>query len=214
MAASIFQAVVDQTVAGLTQGRELDGQDRVPGRPAPLPGRSARAVRGDAASGCRTRHLPGGRRLLRRHRRGPVHRASATTRTASTKCWTFSDTASTVTATVDTMPPLFTSTSGVRGVLPRGTSAMTVPTVDLAHLHGRRLPGHRRRLHHHKARRSSTRRTAFCTRITTPTRATPSRIVLEQLKRDLRHCGDRSIRSAGAAVTGYGEELIKNAFGL
>ena len=58
----------------LNQGGRADGHHRVLGRPAPLPGRSAPAVRGDAASGCRTRHLPGGRRLLRRHRRGPVHR--------------------------------------------------------------------------------------------------------------------------------------------
>ena len=44
VAASIFQAVVDQTIAGLTQGRETQGQDRLSGRPAPLPPGAAGAV--------------------------------------------------------------------------------------------------------------------------------------------------------------------------
>ena len=46
VAASIFQAVVDQTVAGLTQG-----QDRLSGRPPPLPHGPAGAVRGDPETG-------------------------------------------------------------------------------------------------------------------------------------------------------------------
>ncbi len=105
VAASIFQAVVDQTVAGLTQGRELkgkivflggplhflmglrqrfvetlklhpgpgaQGQDRLPGRPPPLPHGPAAALRGDPEAGRRPRRVPRGRRLLCRHGRGPV----------------------------------------------------------------------------------------------------------------------------------------------
>ena len=40
----------------------------------------------------------------------------------------------------------------------------------------------------------------------------PVAIVLEQLREIYRLCGDR-IQMKGAAVTGYGEDLIKNAFG-
>mgnify|MGYP000161037845 CR=1 FL=1 len=71
VAASIFQAVVDQTVAGLTQGRELKARSyfwAVPSTsswPAP-------ALCGDFEAGRGPRHLPRGRRLLCRHGRGPV----------------------------------------------------------------------------------------------------------------------------------------------
>ena len=37
VAASIFQAVVDQTIAGLAQGRQHQGQGRLSGRPPALP---------------------------------------------------------------------------------------------------------------------------------------------------------------------------------
>lgn len=74
VAASIFQAVVDQTVAGLTQGRELKGTIVFLGGPLHfLAGLRQRFVE--------TLHLdqdhaifPEERRLLRRHRRRPVHR--------------------------------------------------------------------------------------------------------------------------------------------
>ncbi len=60
IAASIYKAVVDQTIAGLAQGRSHHGQHPVSGRPAHLQHRAAPAVCGDAALGG-TRHLPGGR---------------------------------------------------------------------------------------------------------------------------------------------------------
>ena len=72
MAASIFQAVVDQTIAGLTQGRELKGKIVFLGGPLHfLMGLRERFVE-TLAAGRGARHLSGGRRLLRRHRRGAV----------------------------------------------------------------------------------------------------------------------------------------------
>ena len=53
-------------------GPGAQGQDRLPGRPPPLPHGPAAAVRGDPEAGRGARHLPRGRGLLRRHRRGPV----------------------------------------------------------------------------------------------------------------------------------------------
>ena len=46
-----------------------------------------------------------------------------------------------------------------------------------------------------------------------PNKGNPVEIVLEQLKKILSLCGDR-ITVSGSAVTGYGEELIKNAFSI
>jgi len=57
VAASIFQAVVDQTVAGLTQGRELRPHC-ISGRSAPLPSGSAPTLRGNPAAGRGARYLP------------------------------------------------------------------------------------------------------------------------------------------------------------
>ena len=46
-----------------------------------------------------------------------------------------------------------------------------------------------------------------------PNRGNPVLLVKEQLEEIYRLCGDR-IQIAGAAATGYGEELIKEAFSL
>ena len=72
VAASIFQAVVNQTVGGLTQGRELKGKIVFLGGPPPLPHGPAAAVRGVPEAGRGARRLPRGRGLLRRHGRRPV----------------------------------------------------------------------------------------------------------------------------------------------
>ncbi|MFR6185569.1 MAG: hypothetical protein ACLUJG_08475 [Lawsonibacter sp.] len=78
VAASIFQAVVDQTVAGLTQGRELKGKIVFLGGPLHfLMGLRQRFVE-TLAPGRGARHLSRGRRLLRGHGRGSVrYRLSA-----------------------------------------------------------------------------------------------------------------------------------------
>ena len=78
VAASIFQAVVDQTVAGLTQGRELKGKIVFLGGPLHfLMGLRQRFVETPEA-GRGARRLSGRRGLLRRHGRGPVrHRLRA-----------------------------------------------------------------------------------------------------------------------------------------
>ena len=51
VAASIFQAVVDQTVAGLAQGRDIDRQGGILRRTAALPKGTAAALSGNAEAG-------------------------------------------------------------------------------------------------------------------------------------------------------------------
>ena len=72
VAASIFQAVVDQTVGGLTQGRELKGKIVFLGGPLHflmgLRERFVETLKLDAEHAV----FPRGRRLLCRHRRGAV----------------------------------------------------------------------------------------------------------------------------------------------
>ena len=72
VAASIFQAVVDQTVSGLSQGREIKGQVAFLGGPPPLSQGAAQAVSADPAPGRSACAVSGKWRLLCRHRRGAL----------------------------------------------------------------------------------------------------------------------------------------------
>ena len=67
IAASIFQAVVDQTITGLAQGRPIQGKVAVSGRAAVLLHRAAEAVRGDAEA------RPGRTRFSRSWASSPWH---------------------------------------------------------------------------------------------------------------------------------------------
>ena len=71
VAASIFQAVVDQTVAASPRAGSSRARSSSWAAP-PLPHGPAAAVRGDPEAGRRPRRVPRGRRLLRRYGRGPV----------------------------------------------------------------------------------------------------------------------------------------------
>lgn len=63
IAASIFQAVVDQTVSGLAQGRRLP-ETCCSGRPAVVPARAAERLYQNAGTGRRTRPVPRRRQNL------------------------------------------------------------------------------------------------------------------------------------------------------
>ena len=62
----------EDVAASIFQGPGAEGQDRLSGRPPPLPHGPAGAVCGDPEAGPGARHFPRGRRLLCRHGRGPV----------------------------------------------------------------------------------------------------------------------------------------------
>lgn len=207
VAASIFQAVVDQTVAGLTQGRELKGKIVFLGGPLHfLMGLRQRFVEtlkldadhavfpadGDcfAAMGaalCATDYEPVPFEDLMQRLKDS---AAATT-------------------VVDTMPPLFNSQEEYDAFCLRHNSKKP-PEVDIHTYSGPAWLG--------IDAGSTTTKLALITEdggllytYYHSNQGNPVAIVLEELHKIYDLCGDR-ITIRGAAVTGYGEDLIKNAF--
>ena len=207
VAASIFQAVVDQTVAGLTQGRELKGKIVFLGGPLHfLMGLRERFVEtlkldgdhaifpkdGDcfAAMGaalCATDYQP----ILFEEALKKLEESVDTT------------------TLVDTMPPLFASQEEYDAFCARH-NANKPPEVDVNTYSGPAWLG--------LDAGSTTTKLALITAdggllytYYHSNQGNPVAIVLEQLKKIYAMCGDR-IQIKGAAVTGYGEDLIKNAF--
>ncbi|MBM6869337.1 acyl-CoA dehydratase activase-related protein [Pseudoflavonifractor phocaeensis] len=207
VAASIFQAVVDQTVAGLTQGRELKGKIVFLGGPLHfLQGLRQRFVEtlhldeehaifpedGDCFAGI------GAALCATDYEERPFEEVlklleeSVDARTS-----------------VDTMPPLFTDQKDYDAFLARH-NANHPPEVDVNTYAGPAWLG--------IDAGSTTTKMALITAdggllytYYHSNQGNPVAIVLEQLKKIYALCGDR-IQLKGAAVTGYGEELIKNAF--
>ncbi|MDO5596263.1 MAG: acyl-CoA dehydratase activase, partial [Bacillota bacterium] len=207
VAASIFQAVVDQTVAGLTQGRELTGTIVFLGGPLHfLAGLRQRFVE--------TLHLDEEHAIFPED--GDCFAAiGAALCTEECQPRKFDDVldllehTTTVSAPVDTMPPLFTSKEEYEAFSKRHQS-MTVPTVDLHTYTGPAYLG--------IDAGSTTTKLVLIDKDDNilysfyhSNQGNPVRIVLPQLKKIYAQCGDR-ISICGAAVTGYGEDLIKNAF--
>ena len=207
VAASIFQAVVDQTVAGLTQGRELKGKLVFLGGPLHfLLGLRERFVDtlqldeqhaifpedGDCfaamgaalcASDYGARPFDELLRLLRESRDA--------------------------TSVVDTMPPLFESQEDYDAFTARH-NASTPPKLDIRTYEGDAYLG--------IDAGSTTTKIALIApdggllyTYYHSNLGNPVAIVLEQLREIYRLCGDR-VKLKGSAVTGYGEDLIKNAF--
>lgn len=207
VAASIFQAVVDQTVAGLTQGRELKGKIVFLGGPLyflyglrqrfvetlqldeehavfPENGDCFAAIGAALCSGDYPLHPFD--ELLDRLEKSVEN-----------------------TTLVDTMAPLFENQQELDEFRTRH-NAMTVPTVEIASYQGDAYLG--------IDAGSTTTKMALITPDGSllhtyyhSNQGNPVAIVLEQLKEIYRLCGDR-ITIKGSAVTGYGEDLIKNAF--
>ncbi|MEY8316157.1 acyl-CoA dehydratase activase [Oscillospiraceae bacterium 50-58] len=207
VAASIFQAVVDQTVAGLTQGRELKGKIVFLGGPLHfLMGLRQRFVE--------TLKLDGDHAVFPQD--GDCFAAMGAALCATdyqpapfeTVLKKLEDSANTATV-VDTMPPLFQSQDEYDSFAARH-NASRPPEVDIHTYAGPAYLG--------IDAGSTTTKLA----VIAPdggllytyyhsNLGNPVAIVLEQLREIYRLCGDR-IQIRGAAVTGYGEDLIKNAF--
>ena len=207
VAASIFQAVVDQTVAGLTQGRELKGKIVFLGGPLHfLMGLRERFVDtlkldadhavfpkdGDcfAAMGaalCAADYTPAPFEEVLKKLEESVETTTA----------------------VDTMPPLFNSQEEYDAFCTRH-NANHPPEVDAKTYEGPAWLG--------IDAGSTTTKLALITAdggllytYYHSNEGNPVAIVLEQLKEIYALCAGR-IQIKGAAVTGYGEDLIKNAF--
>ena len=207
VAASIFQAVVDQTVAGLTQGRELKGKIVFLGGPLHfLKGLRQRFVEslqldeahaifpedGDCFAGI------GAALCSSDYAERPFDEVLERLEQSVDSV-----------GLVDTMPPLFDSQAEYDAFLARH-NAMHPPEVDIHTYTGDAWLG--------IDAGSTTTKMALITAdggllytYYHSNQGNPVAIVLEQLKEIYSLCGGR-ITIKGAAVTGYGEDLIKNAF--
>ena len=208
VAASIFQAVVDQTVAGLTQGRELKGKIVFLGGPLHfLMGLRQRFVEtlkldeahaifpedGDCFAGI-----------------GAALCSSDYPEQSFDDLLKRLEESVDATNTVDTMPPLFTDQADYDAFVTRH-NANHPPEADIHTYAGDAFLG--------IDAGSTTTKVALIApdggllyTYYHSNLGNPVAVVLEQLKEIYKLCGDR-ITIRGSAVTGYGEDLIKNAFG-
>ena len=207
VAASIFQAVVDQTIAGLTQGRELKGKIVFLGGPLHF------------LMGLRERFVAT-LKLDSEHAIFPED-GDCFAAMGAALCSTDYETASfedilkrleesrEANTSTDTMPCLFESQAEYEAFTARH-NASRPPEVDVNTYSGPAWLG--------MDAGSTTTKLALITEnggllytYYHSNQGNPVAIVLEQLKKIYAMCGDR-IQIKGAAVTGYGEDLIKNAF--
>ena len=207
VAASIFQAVVDQTVGGLTQGRELAGKIVFLGGPLHfLQGLRQRFVE--------TLKLDSDHAIFPED--GDCFAAIGAALCAGDypvrlydQVFTQMEESVESTSVVNTMPPLFQDQAEYDAFLARHNASQP-PQVDPAAYEGPAYLGI-------DAGSTTTKMvliapdggllyTYYHSNL-----GNPVAIVLEQLREIYKLCGDR-ITIQGAAVTGYGEDLIKNAF--
>ena len=207
VAASIFQAVVDQTIAGLTQGRELKGKIVFLGGPLHF------------LMGLRERFVET-LKLDEEHAIFPEDGdcfAAMGAALCSTDYETigFDEALKKLeesvdnTSMVDTMPPLFESEADYKAFCDRH-NANHPPVVDIATYKGDAYLG--------IDAGSTTTKLALIApdggllyTYYQSNKGNPVAVVREQLGEIYKLCGDRIV-IRGSAVTGYGEDLIKNAF--
>ena len=207
IAASIFQAVVDQTISGLTQGRELTGKIVFLGGPLHfLKGLRARFVE--------TLQLDEEHAVFPEN--GDCYAAIGSAMCAADyPAIGFDEMLDRLEKAVDTnqslntLPPLFTSREEYDAFVERH-NRNHLPETDISTYEGKAYLGI-------DAGSTTTKMVLIAEDGSIlfsyygSNEGNPVHIVLEQLRRIYELCGDH-VRIAGSAVTGYGEDLIKNAF--
>ncbi len=207
VAASIFQAVVDQTISGLTQGRELTGKIVFLGGPLHfLKGLRERFVE--------TLELDEEHAIFPED--GDCYAAIGSAMCAEDyQELKFEEVLDCLEKAVDTnqslntLPPLFSSQEEYAEFAARHNENR-LPEVDISTYEGAAYLG--------IDAGSTTTKIVLIAQdggilfsYYGSNQGNPVNIVLAQLREIYSLCGDR-VRIAGSAVTGYGEELIKNAF--
>lgn len=209
IAASIYQAVVNQTIAGLAQGRKIAGKVMFLGGPLSF-------CMGLRRRFTETLKLDDKHAVFPDYARFSVSYGAALYASHQKTAYTFDEFCKLLKAThstgkVSTEPPLFADNDELDAFLARHTRA-DVKRTDIASYSGKAYLG------------------IDCGSTTTKLTLTdendrllysyydsnkgnPVEIVREQLTKIYELCGDR-IQIASSAVTGYGEELIKHAFGV
>ncbi len=209
IAASIFQAVVNQTISGLAQGREIKGNVLFLGGPLFF------------FSGLRKRFME----TLKLNSEQAVFpdnadvfvAVGAAVYSGNTEPMEFDDvlrkiqSASTQKNTTNTLPPLFKSKEEYQAFTSRH-NAYCPPMIDADAYHGDAYLG--------IDAGSTTTKLVLITpdggmlyTYYASNGGNPVAVVLEQLKEIYSRFGDRIIIK-GSAATGYGEDLIKNAFNI
>ena len=210
IAASIFQAVVDQTIAGLAQGREIKGKVLFLGGPLYY-------YKGLQQRFVETLKLGSGNAVFPDYGRFAVAMGAALFAGGVQKEFTFEeleaklkDTSKQV-ATTNYLEPLFRNQQEYQDFVARHKAA-TIPWCDIRTYNGKAYLG------------------IDCGSTTTKlvlmnenyevlyqyyasNEGNPVKVVKEQLETIYELCGDH-VTICSAVSTGYGEDLIKNAFDL
>lgn len=209
IAASIYQAVVNQTIAGLAQGRRIDGTVLFLGGPLYF-------CKGLRARFCETLKLDEKHAIFPEYGRLSVAMGAAMYAEKNGGGLSFDaltekiKNAPTI-ATAGRLKPLFKTPADYEAFRARHARAV-VPEGDIASYIGPAYLGIDCGSTTTKLALISANRELLYTYYA-PNKGNPVAIVKEQLERIYKLCGDR-VRICGSAVTGYGEDLIKNAFSV
>ncbi len=206
VAASIYQAVVNQTIGGLAQGRAIKGKVLFLGGPLYY-------CKGLRIRFQETLHLDDEHAVFPSYARHAVALGAAL---CGTKEFTYDSLLTALTQSTDVpvsrrLPPLFKTEADYRVFVQRHAQN-TVPTRDIASYHGKAWLGI-------DCGSTTTKLTlvaedrAILYSYYSPNRGDPVLLVKEQLETIYRLCDNRIV-IAGAAATGYGEALIQEAFRL
>ena len=210
IAASIFRAVVNQTIAGLAQGRKISGKVMFLGGPLSF-------NMGLRKQFLHVLKLEPENAIFPDYARVSVALGAAIYASSLSETFDFADLChrveSSTSATTDTatLSPLFESQEEYEAFAQRHAKA-TLPQIDPATYEGDAYLGIDCGSTTTKLLLLSADKKILFTYYSS-NKGNPVHIVKEQLEQIYTICGDR-IRICGAAVTGYGEELIRHAFHL
>ncbi|MEG1820514.1 MAG: acyl-CoA dehydratase activase, partial [Oscillospiraceae bacterium] len=208
IAASIYQAVVDQTIAGLAQGRKIEGKVMFLGGPLYY----CKGLRERFAS---TLKLGQEEALFPEYSRFAVSIGAAIYASKQAKVFTYKELVENIvkssneSTTTAHLPPLFKSQQDYDEFEARHKMA-SVPATDPKEYEGKAFLG--------IDCGSTTTKVVLISEddkilytYYNSNNGNPVAVIKEQLDYIYKLCGDK-ITIASSAVTGYGEELIQNAF--
>ena len=209
IAASIYQAVVNQTIVGLIQGRKIEGKVMFLGGPLHY-------CKGLRRRFCETLHLTAETAQFPAYDRFAVAIGAALYARVSGEETTYEQLVARLQSlpeggrrSADRLEPLFDSEEAYRRFVERHERAC-VPCREIERYAGDAWLGI-------DCGSTTTKLTLIAEDRSilysyySPNQGNPVALIREQLLRIREMCGDR-IRLCGSAVTGYGEELIRHAF--
>ena len=210
IAASIYRAVVNQTIAGLAQGRRITGKVMFLGGPLSF-------NEGLRRQFLHVLKLDPENAIFPEYARVSVALGAAIYAAGLSESFSYADLvarierATATTTDTATLAPLFENEAEYEAFCARHAKA-TLPTRDISTYEGDAYLGIDCGSTTTKLLLISDKKEILFTYYSS-NRGNPVHIVREQLEEIYRQCGDR-VRIRASAVTGYGEELIRHAFHL